>query len=141
MKFDKVAPAPLRRVTRIAGMLVILAAAVVTIGGLLGLPVFPSDIDNSRKNEVAGCYFIGKDLVGKVDKDRIDFAGISSPYEVGLALLPNGLLRAKPSTAGWRIVKVQGRPEFIPVTLGDRAALNLLTVDGQSIGALKRPCR
>ena len=94
-------------------------------------------------SEVVGCYFIANHLVGKVDKDRISFAGNSSQYDLvsdkaGLALLPTKLLRAKASPVGWQIVGLDGRAEFIPVS---GAGLNLLSVDSSSVTALKKPCR
>ena len=139
-------PTPGQRLAGKFAIPAIVAAAVFTIGGLLGLPVFPSNVNNARKSEVLGCYFIGNDLAAKVDHDRITSGGISSPYDVisdsrGLAILPTTLLQAKLSGSTWRIVNPEGNALLLPLEAGDRPTLSFLTEQGQEVRAYKGPCR
>jgi hypothetical protein len=145
MNFDRLGSRRLPLPLRLAAILIIAAAAIIIVGGLLGLPMFPTNIDNSRKSEVTGCYFIGDNLVANVARDRISFAGGSAPYDLisdkrGVAILPTILLRAGPSKGKLVAVEAHGAAEFLPVTVGNHADLTLVTAEGTPVSALKKPC-
>jgi hypothetical protein len=123
----------------------ILGSAIITIGGLLGLPVFPSNVDNSKKPLIEGCYFLGNALVARVYLDRIEFDQGASRYSVisdkmGLALLPTDLLRMERSGSKWKVIKVPGAAELTPYVRTRSGGLNFLTPDGTKVTVSKGNC-
>jgi hypothetical protein len=125
---------------------VILVAAYVVVGGLLGLPVFKSNINNERKAELVGCYQWRGTTVFRVAMPELSLGGNEHlPYQVvsdkmGLAVLPSRLLRADMSNpAAPKIIAAARTAELIPYNR-DRAALTFTTTDGGSVSFGKAKC-
>jgi hypothetical protein len=130
------------RTFKILIVLGICVSGFVTIGGLLGLPVFPNNQDDSKKSFVIGCYFIRTSLILRISRDRIQFKGSDSKYsmisdKMGIAILPTDLLRVEGSGSRPRVVKLQGRAELIPYV---HNGLDFSTVDNVSLIVPKGVC-
>jgi hypothetical protein len=130
---------------RAAAFLIVLCGAVLVIASLVGFTVFSTNIDNSKKSAVEGCYYSGRDIVVRVYQDRMDYGQMTSSYSVvsdkmGLALLPDDLLRIERSGSSWRIVKRAGLPELIPYIDGNSDNLSFLTPTGETVTISKGAC-
>jgi hypothetical protein len=108
----------------------LVVAGLFTLAAVLGFDVFPTNIDNSRKPELVGCYSIDNYVVSKVTAGKISYSNGSSNYSVasdknGLGLLPQGsdqtnsverplgtCKRTRTTTTGPLHSEWRGQPEF-----------------------------
>ena len=125
--------------------LVVAAGFLITVGGLLGFPVFPSNVDNSRSSEVDGCYYYGSTISVRVQKGMIEFSGYRSPFDLisdkaGLGILPRDLIIAQRSGAEWRLARASGPPEVISYIPDHPSGLSFLTPNGKTVVASKGHC-
>lgn len=136
------------RIYRLVVYAMCAVSAAAMIAAALGFQVFASNIDNSKRSEVAGCYYFGADLAARVDeRGVIEIGGRGLSYSVvsekgRLALLPSALLRARPAAnQTWHIVPVPGYPEMIPYQARNRGAVLTLTIsDNRTLLAYRATC-
>jgi hypothetical protein len=125
----------------------VLVAAGLMVAALLGLPVFSSNIDDSRRGEAVGCYYLGDDMVVRVTPadlvlpggGRIGYSIWSD--ETGLAILPSGRLRLRSIDNGRsQLAQVAGLADLLPFEDSSLNRLKLTTIGRFVRVADKRPC-
>jgi hypothetical protein len=135
-----------RRLSAFLATLFIAVAAYIVIGGLLGLPVFRSDISNDKKPQVVGCYQYRGRTIFRVRLASIAYGDNQhSTYDLisdkmGLAILPTRLLRLEMSKeAPPKVLAVPGAAELIPY---DRRqdSLTFTTTGGEAASLIRGAC-
>ncbi|MEA3045053.1 MAG: hypothetical protein QOH47_2891 [Sphingomonadales bacterium] len=133
---------------RILAYAFVSVCGLIVIAGLPGCSVFPSDIDNSRKRDVVGCYYVEDDLVLEATLDdlrlseRERMAYSVASHNIGLALLPASKLRLRTGRNGrWELFQIAGNSEFVPYQNAGAGGLALTGIDGRVTLSRRRPCR